>query len=714
MKKTLGLIVLVTVLVLGSCGAPDEETLKNAMDDLLAESFLEQPITSDLDIPEEYEGFTLDFHSTDQRIIHNDGSVRVNELPDGEQSVDIELTLSHEDIEYTRTVTFTVGVNPQTRALYETMDELETLDIFNKAHEEDIEFIDTLNGLNIEYDFESDYLSDEGAVTQPHYYTGGVDVDIEVTLIDGDESLNRILNVSIIPLQESEIIDTRTLDFNNLATEYLLDDTTLEVHYTIENGLPYVDVKAFIDLLDGGTQQGAIDKDSMTIDVEDGVMIIEVFYEADEEDYDEGEMPADEDTLYTFTIDFNNNEATISEFNFFSTFTESTQTDFGSGLSVYDFEEQAGEPVTFDFESYQLELINDETLGQLIPLQLANLFFSGQMFDVYYNGDVLYGFDTYQRNNSTIQNTLLDSSYNTQGLSDAKQTKTYNYLTFTFDYFYGLKEDQAVETYYDVFDADDLITGGTSHYNAIFETTYGLDDLHTSYLMSGLYAPNFEPQLEFGHLGSRSRNFHLTWGDIEEMGLCARDEVIFYDNNRVALVPIAGFDENTGDEFAAMMDEVNNTAGVEKVIVDLSCNTGGIVGGMIQVLGHMTNDEIPLHYMNPTDGATSTYWYESEADANEDYDFYILSSPITYSAGNMMVNVAKEMGIATIIGEDSAGGAASIRTNILPSGAIIIMSSTSVSANSDYESTEMGIEVDISIPLSDFLDEDALLDAVDE
>jgi hypothetical protein len=53
------------------------------------------------------------------------------------------------------------------------------------------------------------------------------------------------------------------------------------------------------------------------------------------------------------------------------------------------------------------------------------------------------------------------------------------------------------------------------------------------------------------------------------------------------------------------------------------------------------------------------------------------------------------MGIATIIGRQASGGASSITTNFLPSGAVIIMSSPTVLANQAYESIEFGIPVDI-------------------
>ena len=712
MKKNIFTLFFLSIFIVAACDS--SPSMPEAMDKMLQEDMFNEPIVQDLEFPEYYEGYQVEFHSTDQRIIHNDGSVNTRAYPDGERTVDIEITMSDGNDVYQRTVTFTVGVDPETAHLYEALEDLENRALFNDVFDEDVVLVDSVDDLDISYEIDSPYLNENGEVTRPPYHTGGVDVDVNVTVSDGENELSKIFTVALLQKPYSTISYDETLEFENLATEYLLDDTTLDVFYTMEGGLPYVDIESFLTLLDGGEQTGAIDKSQLEITHDGPSLTISITIEADDEEYEEGDTPVEEDTTFILDFAFDENRITVNEFNFFGSFSESTQTDFGSGLSVSDYEEHPGDDVTFELSEYDLEIIHDEERGYLMPFQMANLFFSGQMFDVSYNGDELIGWDTYQRQSATVQNRLRDSSLNNEPMSDAILLKTYNYMVFTFDYFYGLKDDQGVDTYYDVFSKEQITAQGNNHYDAVFRSAYNLDDLHTSYLMSGFYRPDHEVELQLSHLGSRTRGFYQNFWDIEDMNLCERDEVIYYDNGRVALIPVAGFDEDTGDDFDAFMQEIQLQAGVEDIVVDLSCNTGGIVGGMIQVIGHMTNEPIPFHYLNPTDGATATYWYESEVDAYDEYNWHVLSSPITYSAGNMMVRTVQEMGIAHVIGEDSAGGAASIRTNILPTGAIIIMSSTSVSADEDYNSVEMGIPVDTPLSLEDFTDESAILEAISQ
>ena len=67
-----------------------------------------------------------------------------------------------------------------------------------------------------------------------------------------------------------------------------------------------------------------------------------------------------------------------------------------------------------------------------------------------------------------------------------------------------------------------------------------------------------------------------------------------------------------------------------------------------------------------------------------------------------MTSMAKEMGIATIIGQDSSGGASSITLIITPDGTGLIISSNNILSTRvgnevdgyEYLSIEYGIEVD--------------------
>ena len=76
---------------------------------------------------------------------------------------------------------------------------------------------------------------------------------------------------------------------------------------------------------------------------------------------------------------------------------------------------------------------------------------------------------------------------------------------------------------------------------------------------------------------------------------------------------------------------------------------------------------------------------------------FIFTSPVTFSAANLMTSIAKDMGIATIIGQDSSGGACSITAISLPDGSAILVSSTGMLTDTAYNSIEYGIRVNLAM-----------------
>jgi C-terminal processing protease CtpA/Prc len=107
------------------------------------------------------------------------------------------------------------------------------------------------------------------------------------------------------------------------------------------------------------------------------------------------------------------------------------------------------------------------------------------------------------------------------------------------------------------------------------------------------------------------------------------------------------------------------------------------------------------HSQNPTDGSAVTYQIFDEYVAY-DFNWFILTSKVTFSAANLMAATAKEQGIATVIGLKSSGGASSISGTVLPTGDVIFISSTNVistrDTEGDYISVEYGVDPDILFP----------------
>ncbi|QKT05173.1 S41 family peptidase [Mycoplasma sp. OR1901] len=173
-----------------------------------------------------------------------------------------------------------------------------------------------------------------------------------------------------------------------------------------------------------------------------------------------------------------------------------------------------------------------------------------------------------------------------------------------------------------------------------------------------------------------------------------------------------------GDTFARVkyiIDKMIKTKDeIKKVVLDLSLNRGGEIVQAEKVLGLMTNDDIKHRRQNSQTG--KEYYQKMKVDANTDGNFddndalegitwYVMTSPVTFSAANYLAQYAKDYKLAKIIGQKSSGGTYSIMPIVLPDGTTITISSADGSVDKNGLSIEDGVTPDISIEYDDFYNE---------
>lgn len=497
-----------------------------------------------------------------------------------------------------------------------------------------------------------------------------------------------------------------TFAFENLADEYDVEDQDLDLYF-YEEGVPYVDIDRYIELL-----EGAIMSDELDSKLEGDLYSIEYTLEPGE-----GEEDIYEETEMDLALNVDSGILTVNRLEFFSGMSEETKTDYGENLEVTDYFESTSGTVSMTLSDYGITVVEEDGSVR-IPFHVANLFFSGGMYDTYYNGEKVYGIDTYQlMDTREISQTLNDTSKNSEAIPDPVKSLTYDYLALSFDYFFGLKDVNDVKDYYEALEdyRSDIEYGNdTRHYRAITDFLYAQDDIHTSPLMNGIYEDQLSFQYTLNDLGSRTRTYYEAYNNETLRAHCeAGSDVTISGDGTKAIIKVDGFDKEPMKAFEGFMDEVDSEGTVEDVVIDLSCNGGGVIGSMIEVLGYMTDEPIRFHTKSETDNsrAHSVTSYETGIEAR-DYDFHILSSPLSYSAANSMISLAKDNDLATIIGQDSSGGASSVMTNITPSGTVFFMSGPNIMTDEEYNSIEYGIEVDRELSLEAITDPEAVFDAL--
>ena len=94
----------------------------------------------------------------------------------------------------------------------------------------------------------------------------------------------------------------------------------------------------------------------------------------------------------------------------------------------------------------------------------------------------------------------------------------------------------------------------------------------------------------------------------------------------------------------------------------------------------------------------------------------VLTSPVSFSCGNLLPVFAKYKGDAKIIGQTSGGGECAVASSYLPSGRSIQYSSNTILCNYDGKEMVRGVELgatpDIELPYYQFYDVDVLESAI--
>lgn len=570
-------------------------------------------------------------------------------------------------------------------------------------------------------------ISSDGFVNNPPVGSEPETVTLTVTgqKWGGTYQKTREFTFEVQPYSEVEIAEKRSYEFIGTSEEYVVADKAAVPLYFTENGeLPYIDVEMFFTLL-----EGAIEPDLLTFTMEAAdVMKIEYTYEYYDDIIEENVVET-----YTARLNFTENTLTVNNFDFFAGYVASTESDYGEGLNYVDADYVDGQEVVIDLGFYNIDLTiyDDEGVDvHLIPLHVANIIFMSDIYyQTYFNGDVIYGIDTFalSSGDDELIAQIHDTSYNDKDMPREVKLASYNSLALVMDYFYGLKPERNYDTFYERLSASmRAYIDSTDNYvyNKIFDLMYGMDDLHTSHVFYGYYDSRTTSGLSIDDLGPGVTSFYESLWAVQDQleikfGGYTDDDIPEYsllNDDTVAVIHITGFTIDTPDDFKATLDSLPTT--VEDVVIDLSYNTGGNIGAVMRIFGYMTEEQYTYHSQNPADGAAVTYYIESDYVAY-DYNWYVLTSSVTFSAANMFASMAKELDIP-VIGQKSSGGASSIGAFITPDGSAIMISTNNVLSSRvgdetngyEYLSVEGGVPVDYF--LSNVTSDSQLVSAINE
>lgn len=191
-----------------------------------------------------------------------------------------------------------------------------------------------------------------------------------------------------------------------------------------------------------------------------------------------------------------------------------------------------------------------------------------------------------------------------------------------------------------------------------------------------------------------------------------RDDIKVYHveyevlDNNVGYVSLLTFDEGCAEEMKNALTDLKNK-GVNKVILDLRYNTGGLLKEALDMLD-MLLDDGQIELITKSADGTETI---DKARGNKDFDceLVVLSNEYSASASEVLIASLKENGRAKIVGTKTYGKGVIQNFYELSNGGALKLTTEEFFTPKNNKINKVGIEPDYVVEL----DEEALKNGVD-
>jgi len=403
-----------------------------------------------------------------------------------------------------------------------------------------------------------------------------------------------------------------------------------------------------------------------------------------------------------------------------------------------------------DYSIYFLSKKEGSVTKNYMPISiLGSVFLSNTYMHIICNGDAAWF--TAQRFEE------FDEPTKQKFFQVTRTTKTpslcafmYKEMCLAFDLFYGLKSEYGITSTFDDFctrkglksslQSSDPVTNS----DALTKFTYVLGDIHTSLnVQSPMVGPNYEgPSLSdpssrvyqisvnyYSYLGSRKQGWGID-GQIPPIYIEKYNNVdntmfISFDNFKQALNSNSyhGLSESSKEQLFENGDTVGlfykankllrtTYTGVKNIVIDLSCNTGGVVNTG-KVIESWVNGCSELYTKAAIDGALSYTKYYADVNLDgsfnsqdyldDSYKVYVMVSNASFSCGNLVPFQLKKGTKTKIIATNNAstfGGTCPVGYLPLADGTCLGTSSNTIFGNydgSNFTNFESPIAIDLNV-----------------
>ena len=411
-----------------------------------------------------------------------------------------------------------------------------------------------------------------------------------------------------------------------------------------------------------------------------------------------------------------------------------------------------GNEIDMDLSKYDIDLIRDGE-QYYVPLQtLSDILITPRNFNILYNGENLYVCSA--SDIGSVEKGLSDigeSYYSVEASGKAGEELakfSYNEFCFAFDELYGLKETHAIDSFDTLAKntgAKEILLGTDAketdriYHDIIYRF---LDDQHSKFLNPS-YISGADAAKDFGkYVGEgKSRNSTSSlmallndtreryypggipgYEEIGDTAYITFDSFVHGQEDYYNEAPDADAQDTMGIISYSVSRILRDDSPVKKVVLDLSCNTGGQDTAAVYAIAAFIGEaEVSLE--NPNTGARITQAYKADTNLDHEFDerdtldgkglkLFCLTSPVSFSCGNLVPCVFKSSGRVTVIGKQSGGGSCGALSVTTAGGTMMRISGSnrlSFVKNGSFYDIDQGAPVDYPINEYDhFYDRKAL------
>ena len=323
-------------------------------------------------------------------------------------------------------------------------------------------------------------------------------------------------------------------------------------------------------------------------------------------------------------------------------------------------------------------------------------------------------------------------------------------LCMELDTFYGLKDAHNLNSFTDLLLNTDFYDKLADPDSKVADEAvndfinFYMDDLHSAYLYNS-YLTGVSTELEGHGFGfSRKADFANTdrYGkvlkEIMPEGRNAYQEIgntayVTFDTFAADGIDYYNLDLSTPDCIKDTISLVlychnqitRENSPVQNVVLDMSMNTGGAADAAVYVIGWFLGEAV-ITNMDTFTGAqgTATYLVDTNRDREFDdsdslasrYNLYCLTSPLSFSCGNLVPWVFKTSGLVTLIGDTTGGGSCVVMPMTTAWGTTFQMSGNRKLAfvkNGSFYDVDRGVEPDVVLTrIKSFFEREKLTDMI--